>query len=91
MTGIRALSIFPPNGFGFIVQIKILENYEWYKDIIFYLKYGQFPLKISSKERRKLEMKETHYVLVSRVLFRWNFDGVLLICMDHSKSKEVIQ
>jgi hypothetical protein len=46
---------------------------------------------MSSKERRTLKMKTNHYVLVSGVLFRRNFDGVLLRCLDHSKSREILQ
>jgi hypothetical protein len=50
MTGIEALSIPPPNGFGVIVQRTSLENFEWYKDIIFYLKSGSFPPKCPQKK-----------------------------------------
>jgi hypothetical protein len=44
-----------------------------------------------SKERRTMKMKTNHYVLVSIVLFRLNFDGVLLRCLDNEKPKDVIQ
>jgi hypothetical protein len=70
MIGIEVLSIPPPNGFGFIIHRRILGNYERYKDIIFYIKYGQFPPEMSLKETRTLKMKTNHYVLVSEVLFR---------------------
>jgi hypothetical protein len=63
---------------------------EWYKDIIFYLKYGQFPNGMSSKERRALKMKENQYVLVAEILFRRNFDGMLLRCIDSMKSQKVL-
>ena len=46
---------------------------------------------MSSKERRTMKMKTNHYVLVSGVLLRTNFDGILLRCLDHSNSIEVIQ
>jgi hypothetical protein len=77
MTWIEAIIISPPNAFDVVVQGTSLANSEWYKDIIFYLKYGQFPPEMSSKERRTLKMKTNHYVLVSKVLFRRNFDCVL--------------
>jgi hypothetical protein len=46
---------------------------------------------MSSKERRTLKMKTNHYVPIFGVLFRRNFDGVLLRCLDHSKSRQIIQ
>jgi hypothetical protein len=64
---------------------------EWYKDIIFYLKSGQFPIGMSSKERRALKMKENQYVLVVEVLFQRNFDGMLLRCIDSTKSQKVLE
>jgi hypothetical protein len=59
-----------------------LSTSEWYKSIIFYLNYGKFHVSMSSKERRSLKMKANQYVLVVEVLFRRNFDGILLICID---------
>jgi hypothetical protein len=64
---------------------------EWYKDIIFYLKLGQFPVGMTTKERRSLKMKSNSYVLVSGILFQRNFDGMLLRCLSHSKSIEIMK
>jgi hypothetical protein len=50
MTGIEAVNISPPNGFDVVIQGTSLANSEWYKNIIFYLKYGQFPLKCLPKK-----------------------------------------
>jgi hypothetical protein len=46
---------------------------------------------MSSKERRALKMKENQYVLVVEVLFHRNFDGMLLRCIDSTKSQKVLQ
>jgi hypothetical protein len=64
---------------------------EWYNDIIFYLKSGPFPYLMSPKERRALKLKEIQYVLVDEILFRINFDGILLRCIDSTKHQKVIQ
>jgi hypothetical protein len=64
---------------------------EWYKDIIFYLRSGQFPNNMTPKERRALKMKSNQYVLVAKVLFRRNHDGILLRCVDSNKSQELIK
>jgi hypothetical protein len=50
------------NGDSFDGMISIsfgepLADSEWYIDIIFYLRSGQFPITMNSKERRTLQMK----------------------------------
>jgi hypothetical protein len=64
---------------------------DWYKDIIFYLKLGQFPNGMSPKEMRTLKMKSTQYVLIAQILFRRNFVGILLRCVDDMKAQELIK
>jgi hypothetical protein len=49
MTGIEAVNISSPNTSGAIIQISSLSTSEWYKDIIFYLKFGKFPVGMSSR------------------------------------------
>jgi hypothetical protein len=49
MTGIEVVNISPPNTIDVVIQRESLATSEWYKDIIFYLKSGQFPLGMSSK------------------------------------------
>jgi hypothetical protein len=46
---------------------------------------------MSLEERRTLKMETNNYVLVSGVLLRRNFDGVLLRCLDHFKAMKLIQ
>jgi hypothetical protein len=87
VTGIKAINIYPPNTSGVVIQISALIATEWYKDIIFYLNTSQFPLGMYSRERKSLNIKTNQYVLLSGVLFRRNFDGILLICLDHLNSK----
>jgi hypothetical protein len=45
------------NGVVSISIGKPISGSEWYKDIVFYLKYGQFPVTMTPKERRALKMK----------------------------------
>jgi hypothetical protein len=68
MIGIESLSITPPNEFGVIVQRTSLDNFKWYKDIIFYSKSSQFPPRNVLKRKKKFETN--HYVLVYGVLFK---------------------
>lgn len=59
-----------------IVSTQDYQN-DWYKYLVAYFKYRQFPIMMSSKEKRAPKMKAIFYVLVSRILFRINYDGVL--------------
>jgi len=91
MIGVDIVNISHPNTIDGVIQSTSLETSEWYKDILFYLRSSEFPLGMSSKERRDLKMKNNQYVLVSWIIFRRKFDGILLICLDHPKSKETLQ
>lgn len=90
MTRIEAINTSSADGFKIVIPETSLENFEWYKHIIFYLKSGQFSPEMSSKERRTLKMKTNNYVLVFEVWFRRNFDGILLRCLDHIRAMKVI-
>jgi hypothetical protein len=68
-----------------------LADSEWYRDIIFYLRSGQFPVTMNPKERRTLKMKENQYVLIADILFRRNFDGILLRCVDENQAQGLIK
>jgi hypothetical protein len=68
-----------------------LADLEWYRDIIFYLRFRKFPVTMSSKERRKLKMKENQYVLIVDIIFRINFDGILLIYIDENQYPTLIK
>jgi len=68
-----------------------LADSEWYKDNRFYLRSGKFPITMNPKERRTLKMKENQYMLIADILFRRNFDGILLRCVDENQSQELIK
>jgi hypothetical protein len=67
-----------------------LANSEWYGYIIFYLRSGQFPATMNPKERRTLKMKSNQYVLIDDILFRRNYDGILLRCVGHRRNYDGI-
>jgi hypothetical protein len=56
---------------------QIMPN-SWYNDIRFYLLHGTTPRNIYPKNRRALRLKSSPFQLINDVLFRKNFDGVLL-------------
>jgi hypothetical protein len=68
-----------------------LADLEWYGDIVLYLSFGQFPITMSPKERRKLKLKSNQYVMIDDISFRRNYNVVLLICVDENKSQELMR
>jgi hypothetical protein len=68
-----------------------LVDLEWYRDIVFYLRSRQFPVTMNLKEKRTLKMKENKYVLIADILFRRNYDGTLLRCVDENKAQELMR
>jgi hypothetical protein len=77
-----------------IISISVREplaDSEWYRDIIFYLRSGKFPVTMNPKERRTMNMKENQYVLIADILFRINFYGILIICVNENQAQELIR
>jgi hypothetical protein len=68
-----------------------LVDSEWYEDIIFYLRSRQFPVTMNPKERRTLKMKANQYLLIVDILFKRNYDGILLRCIDENQTQEPIR
>ena len=46
---------------------------------------------MNPKEKGTLKMKSDQYVLIIDILFRRNYDGILLRCVDENKSQELIR
>jgi hypothetical protein len=46
---------------------------------------------MNPKERRALKMKANQYVLIAYIIFRRNYDGILLRCVDENQAQEIIR
>ena len=64
---------------------------EWHRVIIFYSRSRKFTVTMNPKERRTLNMKENKYVLIIDILFRRNYDGIPLRCVDENQSQELMR
>lgn len=62
-----------------------------YADIIFYLKNGYAPSNLDYTKKRALRLKAKQYQLVNNIIFRMNYDYVLLQCLEKSEAKRVLQ
>ena len=54
----------------------------WYRDLVHYLQEGYLPDHWNSKQRRELHLKSASYQIIDGVLFRKNYDGVFLRCLE---------
>lgn len=66
----------------------ILES--WYIDMKHYLSTGNMPEDFNARKRRALCLKSARYQLISGILFRRNFDNVLLRCLEKEEGLEVL-
>jgi hypothetical protein len=62
----------------------------WYDDIKFYLTHGSAPRYLDPKNRRSLRLKSASFQLINDVLFRKNFDGVLMHCLEKDEAGKVL-
>jgi hypothetical protein len=62
----------------------------WYDNIIFCLENGSAPRHLDPAKRRALRLKFTSFHLVNGILFRQNFDGVLMRCLEKDEAEKVL-
>ena len=62
----------------------------WHRDLIHYLQTGLLLEHWNSKQRRSLCLKSASYQIVEGILFRKNYDGVLLRCLEKEDAKRVM-
>ena len=62
----------------------------WYRDLIHYLQEGYFSEHWNPKQRRALHIKSSLYQIIDGVMFRKNYDGVFLRCLEHEDAKKVV-
>eukprot|EP00253_Pinus_taeda_P028458 PITA_28458 len=74
-----------------INQISITNSESQYADLIFYLKNGHAPPNLSYKNKRVIRLKSKNSVIIDDVLFRQNYDSVLLRCLEKPEAQKVLQ
>ena len=62
----------------------------WYRDLVHYLQIELLPEHWNSKQRRALCLKSASYQIIEGILFRKNYDGVLLRCLEKEDAKKVM-
>jgi len=62
----------------------------WYNDTRFYLLHITTPRNIDPRNRRALRLRFASFQLINDVLFRKNFDGVFMRCLEKEESEKVL-
>eukprot|EP00253_Pinus_taeda_P034642 PITA_34642 len=62
-----------------------------YADTIYYLKNGYASAHLDHTKKRALRLKARQYQLIDDVLFKRNYDSVLLRCLEKTESEKVLQ
>jgi hypothetical protein len=62
----------------------------WYNDIKFCLIHGSSPRHLDPKQRRALRLKSSSFQLINGILFRQNFDGILMRCLEKDEAEKVL-
>jgi hypothetical protein len=63
---------------------------QWYDNIKFCLEHGSTPRHLDPTKRRALRLKSASFHLVNGILFRQNFDGVLMRCLEKDEVEKVL-
>eukprot|EP00253_Pinus_taeda_P003866 PITA_03866 len=69
----------------------MIDSESQYTNLIFHLKNGYLPPEFNYRNKRALRLKSKHYEIIDNVLFRRNYDFVLLRCLEKSKAQTVLQ
>lgn len=74
-----------------INQISATDSQSQYADLIFYLKNGYAPPHLSYKNKRDLRLKAKNFTIIDDVLFKQNYDSILLRCLEKPEAQKVLQ
>jgi hypothetical protein len=73
-----------------VPYIPVVED-SYYNDLKYYLQHGTTPEHLNAKKKRVLRLKSLQYQLVHGILFRKNYDGVLLRCLEKKDVDKVLK
>eukprot|EP00253_Pinus_taeda_P013134 PITA_13134 len=74
-----------------INQISVTDSESQYADLIFYLENGYAPPNLSYKSKRAIRLKAKSFTIIDDVLFKKNYDSMLLRCLEKPEAQKVLQ
>eukprot|EP00253_Pinus_taeda_P006265 PITA_06265 len=73
-----------------INQISVTDSESQYADLVFYLKNGYAPPNLSYKRKRAIRLKAKSFTIIDDVLFKKNYDSILLRCLEKAEAQKVL-
>ena len=74
-----------------VCEVCLNDEESLYADIVYYLKNGYAPSYLDYTKKRALRLKDKQYQLINDILFRMNYDSVLLRCLEKSEADKILQ
>eukprot|EP00253_Pinus_taeda_P006566 PITA_06566 len=74
-----------------VCEVSLKDEQSLYADIIYYLKNGYAHSYLDCTKKRALRLKSKQYQLINDILFRMNYDSVLLRCLEKFEADKVLQ
>eukprot|EP00253_Pinus_taeda_P023135 PITA_23135 len=74
-----------------VCEVSLNDAESLYADIIYFLKNGYAPTHLDHTKKRALRLKAKQYQLINDILFRKNYDYVLLRCLEKTEAEKVLQ
>eukprot|EP00253_Pinus_taeda_P027971 PITA_27971 len=72
-------------------EVSLNDTESLYANTIYYLKNGYSPAHLDHTKKRALRLKAKQYQLINDVLFKRNYDSVLLRCLEKTEAKKVLR
>jgi hypothetical protein len=63
----------------------------WYHEILAYLRNKIIPLTLTPNQRKTFIRRTSRYTILGDTLYRRNFDGTLLRCLDSEEAKTALE
>ena len=63
---------------------------KWYDHIKFFLDHGFVPGTLDPKTHRELQLNSAPYQFIDNVLFRKNYDGIFLRCLEKDQTDGIL-
>lgn len=63
----------------------------WFKNIVYFLTYGEFPEGLNSKQRWDLKLKASKYVIWEDRLYKRLIDWTFLRCVDKQQQEKLLK
>lgn len=74
-----------------ISEVCLNDSQSQYTNMKFFLKNGYAPSNLNYTAKNSLRLKKNQYQLVNDILFRRNYDYVLLRCLEKTEAEKVLQ